>query len=198
MKYIINTSLTIFAIIGLLSCRPTEFTPKPKGYFRIELPTQHVYQKFEQKDFPFTFEFPMYAVITKDTNLNLQANAPYWINVTFPDYDATIYLSYKAITDNDPVWKLESESYTLSFKHDKKADYIKTPAFETPNGYHGLSYEVGGNTASAYQFHITDSTQHFLRGSLYFNVTPNVDSLKPAIKFLKVDMDHLVNTLQFK
>lgn len=188
----------IVILVTLLSCRPTEFTPKPKGYFRIELPKEHTYQAFKQADFPFSFEYPTYAVITKDTNLNLQENAPYWINVTFPDYNATIYLSYKEITQKDPVWKLESESYTLSFKHDKKADYIKTPDFTTQNGYHGLSYEVGGNTASAYQFHITDSTKHFLRGSLYFNVTPNVDSLKPAIKFLKIDMDHLVNTIQFK
>ncbi len=190
--------ILLLITIGVFACRPTEFTPKPKGYFRIELPTVHKYQSFEKSDFPFSFEYPVYGEITKDTNLNLQENAPYWINVNIPDYGATIYLSYKAITPENSLLRLISESYNLSFKHDKRADYIKTPEFITPNGYHGLGYEVGGNAASAYQFHITDSTKHFIRGSLYFNVSPNADSLKPAIDFLKIDVDHLINTLKFK
>jgi gliding motility-associated lipoprotein GldD len=57
---------------------------------------------------------------------------------------------------------------------------------------------VGGNTASRYQFAATDSTQHFLRGALYFDVTPNVDSLKPVTDFLLKDIKHMMNTLRWK
>jgi len=181
----------------LAACRPTAPVPKPRGYFRYELP-EHAYQRFDSASFPFSFEYPVYGRITEDTELNREEKAPYWINVTFPEWDATIYLSYKAITPSNTLDQLVAESFNLSSKHDVRADYIKTPEFRTRNGLRGVFYNVGGNTASAYQFFITDENRHFLRGALYFNTTPNADSLSPVTEFLRKDMDQLVETLQFK
>lgn len=192
------TITILLATVLLYSCRPTDFTPKPKGYPKIELPTQHTYKQFNDKDFPFTFEYPTYGKITQDTNLIIQENAPYWVNVYFPDWDATIYLSYKTVTPQQRIENLIAESFNLSFKHDKRADYIKTPEYKTDNQLSGVYYHVGGDAASAYQFYATDSAQHFMRGALYFNVTPNADSLLPATEFLHKDLEHLVNTLKFK
>lgn len=198
MKRYTYLFITLLGSLLFVSCRPTEYTPKPKGYPKIELPTQHTYQKFDRKDFPFTFEYPTYGTITQDTNLILQENAPYWINVHFPDWDATIYLSYKQVSHQQPIQNLIAESFNLSFKHDKRADYIKTPEFNTEHKLSGVYYNVGGDAASAYQFYATDSVAHFMRGALYFNVSPNADSLLPATEFLHKDLKHLVNTLQFK
>lgn len=191
--------LLIPALITILfvSCRPNTPIPKPRGYFRYEFP-EHAYQTFDSASFPFTFEYPVYGKIAEDVNLNKEENSPYWINVTFPQWDATIYLSYKEITAANPLDKLVSESYKLSAKHDVRADYINTPQFKTRNGLSGVFYNVGGNAASAYQFFITDKSKHFLRGALYFNVPPNADSLMPATEFLKKDMEQLVETLRFK
>lgn len=188
----------IFLILIGTACRPEVPTPKPKGFFKIDLPTQHTYQKFEDKSFPFSFEYPTYAKISQDTNLVLQEHAPYWININFIDYNATIYLSYKHITSKDSLSKAIDDSYRLSFKHDKRAEYINTKEFKTVNNLYGINYLVGGNAASAHQFHVTDSQNNFIRGSLYFEVVPNADSLQPAIDFLNVDMQHLINTLKFK
>lgn len=193
-----NFTIIIITLLCFMACRPAETVPKPKGYPKIELPKEHKYQQFTKVDFPFTFDYPIYGKITQDTGLVLQENAPYWINVTFPDWDATIYLSYKPINQQDPISKLINESYKLSYSHDIRADYIKTPAFETPNGLSGIYYHVGGNAASAYQFYLTDSVRNFLRGALYFNVAPNSDSLLPATEFLRKDLEHLVESLQFK
>lgn len=194
----IFTFIILICTIALIGCRPNSPTPKPKGYFKLDLPDKHEYQTFDDPNFPFTFEYPVYGKITQDTNLVLQENADGWLNVSFKDYKATIYLSYKPISDVYPFGRLVNESFTLSYKHDKKADYIKTSDIVTPNDLKGVVYQVGGNAASAHQFFITDSTKNFIRGSLYFDVLPNADSLRPANDFLKEDMLHLVNTMKFK
>jgi gliding motility-associated lipoprotein GldD len=68
----------------------------------------------------------------------------------------------------------------------------------TPNGISGIFFTVEGNAATAQQFFVTDSTEHFLRGALYFNVTPNADSLSVVNDFLGADMKHLINSLKWK
>ena len=185
-------------VLALNACRPTTPVPKPKGYFKIELP-EHKYQVFDSSGFPFTFEYPVYGRITQDVDLSKQEHSPYWINIEFKDMDAAIYLSYKSISAQEPLNKLIEESYKLSYSHDIRADYIKkTPEFQTKNGLRAVFYSVGGDAASSYQFYITDRTKHFTRGALYFNVTPNADSLKPSAEFLQKDMEHLVETMKFK
>lgn len=194
-----KTIIPAILLAGLVitGCRPTPPIPKPRAYFKIELP-EHKYQQFDSAGFPFSFEYPVYGRISQDRDLIKEQHSPYWINVDVPDLDATIYLSYKAITPQEPLNRLIDESYKLSYAHDIRADYIKTPQFRTPNGLVGVYYYVGGNAASSYQFFITDEQKNFIRGSLYFNVTPNADSLKPASDFMKKDMEHLVQTFRFK
>lgn len=188
-------SLLCAVIFG--SCRPSTPVPKPRGYYRIELP-QHAYRNFDSTGFPFRFEYPVYGKISQDANLNKEEGSPYWLNVEIPDMGATIYLSYKPVTAQEPLAKLIEQSYKLSYAHDIRADYIKSPQFKTKNGLTGVFYSVGGNAASAYQFFVTDNEKHFIRGALYFNTTPNADSLKPANDFLKKDIEYLVETIQFK
>lgn len=184
-------------LLLLTACRPAVPVPKPLGYFKIDLP-EHQYQLFNRSGFPFSFRYPVYGTITQDSQLIREEHSPYWINISFPDLDATIYLSYKKISEQEPLSTLIDESYKLSYAHDIRADYIKTPQFITDNGLVGVLYKVGGNAASAYQFFITDTTTHFVRGSLYFNVTPNADSLRPGTEFLKQDMDTLIQSFRFR
>jgi len=121
-----------------------------------------------------------------------------WFNITFPSLNGNLYLSYKDINDKNKLQKLIEDSHQLTFKHTVKADYIDEHILETPNHVSGILYDVGGNAASALQFFVTDSTKHFLRGSLYFYNTPNADSMAPVIKFLRPDIVHLVSTLSWK
>lgn len=188
------------AMLLLGACRPETYTPKPRGYYRVVLP-QHVYRPFNQPDFPYSFEYPSYGNIIKDTLFfGKKPENPYWINIDFPTIGGRFYISYKAVNPQQPLSKLLEDAYQLSYKaHDKKADYIAPQRFENPeNNVHGILYTVGGDAASAYQFIATDSVKHFLRGALYFNVSPNADSLRPANDFLRDDMRHLLETLKWK
>ncbi len=186
----------------MLSCKPKVFTPKPRGYYAIALP-KHAYTLFNKAGFPYQFEYPSYGTILKDTTMTKfmkdKNGIDYWINVDFPQWNASIYLSYKTMKDAGDLEKLLNDAHELSFVHTKKADYINEPEFHNDSAHvHGVYYDVGGNAASAIQFFATDSNKHYLRGALYFNVTPNADSLQPMVAFLSKDIEHLIKTLRWK
>jgi gliding motility-associated lipoprotein GldD len=192
-------NLLLLLLLLLFSCRPPVYTPKPQGYYHIDLPASHQYQLFDKPGFPYSFEYPTYATIQQDTSFfNEKPENPYWINVVFPELGGQIYISYKVISARQPFGKLVEESYQLSFFHDKKADYIEEQNFHNANGVTGIFYTVTGDAASAYQFMATDTIKHFIRGALYFDTTPNADSLKPVNDFIKIDIQHMLETWRWK
>lgn len=199
MKKISHVNLLMFLciILLLISCRPEVPFPRPKGYVRIDLPEDRIYLSFDHVDFPYAFKYSDKALITQDTQLVQETESPYWLNVDYPEYNATIFLSYKEINQQNTFHQLMEESFKLSYKHDIKADYIHSPDFITQNGLVGIYYNVGGNTASNAQFMVSDTTYHFLRGALYFNVTPNEDSIKPVLNYLEKDLEVLIESLKF-
>jgi gliding motility-associated lipoprotein GldD len=189
----------LFGMLLFAACRPTPPVPKPRGYARLELPAEHEYQLFQQAAFPYRFEYPVYAEVAQDTaGMSVRPVFPYWLNVNFPAMNATLYVSYNPLRSPADWQRLTEDSYELSQIHNKRASYVKDGRFKNDNGVSGMAYEWGGASASVYQFIATDSTRNFLRGALYFNVTPNADSLKPAIQFLQKDIEHLMQTLVFK
>lgn len=186
------------ALSALNSCKPEVSLPKPRGYFKLDLPGQHQYRSFDSLGFPYTFDYPEYANIVQDTNLIKEENQPYWINVDIPRVNAMVYLSYKTMQPGVSLNSLVQESYKLTAAHKEKADFIDAQEILTPNGLSAVFYTVGGDAASTYQFYATDKEKHFLRGALYFNSRPNADSVAPAAAFLKKDIEHLINSLKFR
>jgi len=185
-------------LLFIASCRPAVFPPKPEGYFRIDTPASHQYKLFDQPGFPYSLEYPVYSTIENDTVFqNEKADNPYWINIIFPSLGGVINITYKEINAKQTLPKLIQDAYDLSFFHHEKAEYMNEKEFNEP-GKSVLLYIVGGNTASRYQFTATDSVKHFMRGALYFDVTPNADSLKPANDFLEQDIKHMLMTLKWK
>ena len=193
MKRIVLLSLAILSI----SCN-SDYTVKPRGFFRIALP-QHRYQRFDEPGYPYTFEYPVYGKVIRDsTFFEEKAENPYWINIDFQQFAGRIHISYKAIGPNK-LDSLVQDAFTLSYKqHTYKASAITNKQLHTPNGIDGVYFTLKGNTATSNQFFLTDSTRHFLRGALYFAATPNEDSLQPVNDFLRKDLEYLINTLKWK
>ena len=107
------------------------------------------------------------------------------------------YISYKEVGANN-LTKLIDDAFQMTYKHAQKATEITDSAFRTPQGISGIFFNVGGNAATAKQFFITDSVKHFLRGALYFDATPNEDSLVVVNEFLQADMKHLINSMKWR
>ena len=183
-------------LLILMACNSV-YTPKPRGYFRIDFP-EHKYQSFNLPEFPYSFEYPVYAKIIRDTSFfGDKPENPYWINVDIPRFHARIYISYKKVEGNN-FTKLREDAYKMTYKNTYKATSIEDSLISTPLGVHGIFFHVGGNAATANQFFVSDSVKHFLRGALYFDTTPNEDSLGIVNQFLQKDMNHMINTLQWK
>jgi len=194
-KRYINMSqpTVLFLLISLLYGCQADYTPKPRGYFRIDLPV-HEYRQFDTA-FPYAFEYPIYAKIYPDTSGLAE---PYWINICYPGFRAQLHLSYKVVRNNLPVY-LE-DSRTLVNKHIPKATAITQQAYVNHGKkVFGLTFTIKGtDAASPFQFYLTDSISKFVRGALYFNISPNNDSLAPVIDFLQTDIEHMINTFRWK
>lgn len=207
--------IPLLACLFVISCN-SPYVSKKRGYFKIELP-EHAYRKFDLKDFPFSFEYPLYAEIVKDsTYFDGSTENPYWINIDYAQFHSKIFLSYKSIggtamykikrangsySDSTAINiydKLVNDAYTLTNKNNVVSNSISDSLFKTENGAGGVFFKVGGNAATAKQFFLTDTSRHFLRGALYFDVAPNVDSLKPIQDFIQIDINHMLQTFKWK
>jgi gliding motility-associated lipoprotein GldD len=191
--------ILIFVVLcfALAACN-SDYVSKPRGYFRIGLPKKD-YKVFDKPGFPYTFEYPAYGRIVQDSLFfEEKTENPYWINIDFPEYAGRIHISYKVIGKNN-FDSLVNDAYTMSYKqHTYKAAGIEPEPFVTPNGIEGVYFTLKGNAATGNQFFLTDSVKHFLRGALYFNATPNQDSLQPVNDFFRQDVEHLINTLKWR
>ncbi|APY08674.1 gliding motility lipoprotein GldD [Winogradskyella sp. J14-2] len=188
MKRIILPILSVF----MLGCGHDPL-PKPKGYLRLEYPDAK-YKKVTSS-LPFTFE--KNALLATTSNEKNSGNAK-GLDVKYPSLKATIYLSYKQV-NNVNLDSLLRDAQNLTQKHTMKADEIYQQEFLKPeNSVYGMIYEVGGDAASQSQFYVTDSTKHFLSGSLYFYAKPNYDSIYPASEYLKKDIKRLMESIKWK
>ena len=193
MNYI---SILLLAALGLLSACSSapDFTPKPKGYNRIDLPP-HRYQELAGGR-PYTFEYSREAVIKRDSSSIAQ---PFWINVYYPKLHANVQITYMDVQRDRRLYnKMMEDARKLTGKHQIKATAIEERILKTPSGMRASVFELSGDVPSQFQFYTTDSTHHFLRGALYFRTATANDSLAPVIKYVKADMERMINTLKYK
>lgn len=185
-----------FFLLQAMACNSPN-TVKPPGYFRIQLPEKK-YQSFNTATYPYQFEYPVYAAVSKDsTFFGDETENPWWMNINYPQFNASMYISYKELSKYD-LQKLINDAYNLTNKHSVKANDIRDSLVKNQNGVYGVFFRVGGDVATKYQFFLTDSIKHFVRGALYFDSTPNADSLQPVSDFLAADMIRLIDSWQWR
>ncbi len=185
--------LTYLMGFFLLLSGCSENTPKPRGYFRIDLP-EKAYETFNEPGYPYSFK---YANIAKVIPKRGSSQDSFWIDIVYPQFNARIYGSYKKIENN--FREVSEDSRTFVYKHTIKADAITEQPYENEERkVYGILYELKGNTASSIQFILTDSIHNFFRGALYFNVSPNKDSIAPVSTFIREDIIQLIETLEWK
>ncbi len=193
--HVFSFFLVVVIIPISVCCRKKNYLPKPHGYNRIDLP-ESAYQHLD-KTHPYTFEYSKYAQIFRDSS---RLAEPHWINICYPTFDACIQITYKPIQGKgkEKLYKeYIQDAYRLTSKHQIKAYGIEESILKTPSGKTAVIAELEGEVPSQFQFYMTDSTMHFFRGALYFRTATKNDSLAPIIEYIKKDIVHLIQTLEW-
>ena len=174
------------------ACSKKAGAPKPYGYYRITTPDT-VYVPFEAQypNYPYTF------ALSRNAQIKLRSEEPYWINIVYPALDATIHCSYKPVHHN--LRELTDDALKFVYRNASYATSIPEREYTHPEAnVYGVLFDLEGNTASSCQFFITDSTHHFFRASVYCNCPPNADSLAPVYEYLRKDVIKMVETFEWK
>ena len=182
----------IFLLPLITSCT-REFQPKPIGYNRIVLPEPSYRQSPDS--LPYSFSYSTHAILLDDTSW---VSEKYWVEIYYPELKANIHITYKTIKNEAQLRELIDDAFTLTAKHQIKANAIDEVVITTPSGKRAVIAEVSGEVPSQFQFTMTDSTSNFLRGAVYFFTRVNNDSLAPAIDYVKKDAVRLINSLRWK
>jgi gliding motility-associated lipoprotein GldD len=193
INYIIIFSFVIAICSSSCNSNDDYFAPKPKGYFRIDLPDKNYV--LLDTIYPFRFEIPAYSFVSVDDS---EGEGDHWFNLGFPELKGVIHFSYKKIHDN--LYEYTEDAHSFVYKHVPKAEEITASEmkFHDKDVYALIYHVEGAQTASAYQFYLTDSINHFLRGALYFEHSPNNDSIQPVIDFIFEDILNLISTFEWK
>ena len=177
--------ILLFLII-FLGCKK-DILPKPKAYLSLTYP-EKTYEDLTLSR-PYSFKVSKMATIINEKNN--------WLSIKYPRLKASIDITYRPVKNNLKELLIEAEK--LVFKHSVKAEQIVPKDFINPKRrVFGSIYEITGNAASQIQFHVTDSTNNFIKGSLYFYAKPNYDSILPAVNYIKEDILHLIETLKWQ
>ena len=192
-KFILPFAAVVLAFIAFSCERESNYLPKPRGYFRIDLP-EKAYTKVDTLG-RYSFECPQYALVTPDP---YSPNEKNWINIEMPDFKGSIHLTHKPVDGN--LGEYLEDVHTMVTKHLQKANGMRDSLIvNEEHKVYGLFIEMDGKgVATPMQFYLTDSTRNFVRGALYFNFQPNNDSMQPVIDFIRQDIDHLINTFEWK
>lgn len=176
-----------------------EYSPKPRTYPRINFPAKGQ-RPFTEHYCAFSFQYPAYAEVKQDTLFfDEKPLHPCWFDLTMPTLGARLYCTYYPINKSKKMEDLVGDAFDLVSKHNVRADYIEEFPFSNPEKkVYGFVFDFKGASATPFQFYVTDSTQHFLRGSLYFNTQIRPDSLAPVIDFVKKDVMEMLNTFEWK
>ena len=193
-------SVMLFVLMLFITCaNEPVIVPKPRIYPKIEFPAKN-YIPFISPSCPFEMEIPSYFEFVKDSSsFEIKPNSFCWFDLRCESLNASYHLSYLPIESRASYDELVSDAFELVDKHNVKANYRRERLVSLSNkNLYGLIFEIDGPVASPFQFYLTDSTHHFLRGSLYFKTKVNQDSLAPALLFIKNDFEHMLETFSWK
>ncbi len=200
MKSYLFPAVYFFLVFALvIGCgEETSSLPKPRAFPRVLYPSGKM-EPFKLEVCPFSFAKPSYTEVERDTAyFDEKPLNPCWFDIVTPALNGRVHLSYYPVSSRAEFEKHRDDAYTLVGKHNIVASYIdEVPITRPESKVTGFAFDIDGDVASPFQFFVTDSTNHFLRGALYVRAKASSDSLAPIYQFLREDALEVLNTLEW-
>ena len=172
----------------LSACGGKKPIPKPPTYLELNMPERE-YALYTDSC-QYSYDKPSYFEVkdVKGSNCNR--------DISFGKLNGTLHLSVINIDTTLATY--------VNYANDKVGEHkIKATAIIDSNiirpkdKVYGTFFELQGNVASPFQFYLTDSTERFFSGVVYFNTRPNYDSMRPTLNFVKEDLIRFMNTIDW-
>lgn len=181
-----KTLLSLLLLVSLVGCKD-DVLIKPSAQLRLQYPAPNY--GLVVSDCPYSFE--------KNDQASLEVKSQCGMNLEYAQMKATVYLTYQRVADGN-LNSLLSDAQKLTYDHTVKANEIfEQPRVDSVNQVYGMFYMINGDAATQSQFYVTDSLNHFVTGSLYFESKPNFDSLYPAVVYLRNDIRHIMESISW-
>lgn len=182
-----------FIVLLVSACNDSKPVPKPSSFLRTEFP-EHSYRPYLS---PQNFRFEL-ADLYMPKSFQ-QAKTNYSIQeIDLGPLNGTLFLYYLQIPNKDSLPDIINFANDKVDEHKIMADKIDFEQIIQPQkNVYGTFFELKGNVATNFQFYLTDSMKHFLRGEVLLNCRPNYDSLKPTLQYLKTDLKLMLNSFQW-
>jgi len=176
--------MLLLIVILAVDCSHSKKKPAPE----MKLP-EPVYT-MTTDSIPFRFAVSNQAVFSARKN----KDGEYFCDVKYPELNAQLYCTWHSISSEQLPIMLE-ESHRLAFQHTAMATDIRRKEYSNDFArVFGTLYEIDGDVATPIQLALTDSTSYFFNASLYFNFTPNADSIAPVLAYIRKDIVELMET----
>lgn len=195
MRRISNLLFALLLLTATVSCgHRNDYSPKPEAYLRLDMPPQS-YHKVDTMALPFVFE----ASDEAEMHIKKDQNREKYIDLYYPRYQATVFLTYKALERGEWQAQVDTSYKFLSQHFDFSSGVDEKQYLDPSNHIVATTYQLkGSKVASTYQFWVSDTTSHFIRGALFLDRTPNNDSLAPVLDYLQHDLRHLVESIRWR
>lgn len=173
-----------------------DITPRPTGYPRVYFPAKE-YLEYQNPLCPYVLQIPVYSEMLQDEKYT--EGRPCWYNLSFKPFDATLHISYHTYESANEYDSLYEDTRKMVYKHIVRADDIEEIDIESQSELlDGVIYQLKGNTATQFNFFITDRDSRYFRGALYFNSKTNPDSIAPVYQFIREDLLHMIHHFKWK
>ncbi len=191
-------TLVLLAMI-LVACKNRDVPiPKPRAYPKVVFPKK-AYAQFDSLGCPFQSELPTYVEVKQQNEFfGEETEHPCWFDIYYPSYNCNVHCSYYEITRKNSFDKLHGDAFRMVLEHNERANDLRENFVRNANDVSGYVFSLDGPAASPYQFYLSDSTTHFIRGAVYFNTQINIDSLAPIYDYVKADVDHFIQEFKWK
>lgn len=176
----------IFLALIVFSCNNNVNLPKQKAYFAPE------------------FEIPTYKKISLDCNYSFNINSQASINnikncnyeIYYKNLNAKIFIN-QIVLSNSIETVLNTFNQKINENSRLSDQIIQSNYVNIDKKIYSKLYSFVGNSPSNIQFYVTNQTDKFLTGSLFFETEPNYDSLFPYIDYIRNDIKKMVDSFRW-
>ena len=173
-------------LIFVLSCDKIADLPKQKSFFAPDFKMTHYVES--NIGCKYNFLINSKALISNLKNCNY--------NIEYKNLNSKIYINQISYFENIEVL-LDAFDQKIIENSKFSDQIIESEYIDFERKIYSKLFSFVGDSPSNIQFYVTDMSDKFINGSLFFNTKTNYDSLFPYIDYVRNDIKKMVDSFNW-